>query len=373
MRPVPDAFLNTLRGSHRIVHSATVCTTFQTGTDPTGVDIPITGGDVKLDGTANIRSTLDMGTVGLGMWPRSANALLAPYGNEIYIKRGVVLSDEQQVIVGLGYFRIQSSEQEDTPDGEIRLSGRDRMAAIIEARLLAPIQFEAGTPLGTIVSTLVTEVYPAAVIEWDDATDTTVIVRSLIATEDRFAFLDDLFKSVGKIWYWDHRGILIIRTPPDPSAPVWEVSAGARGVLVALSRALSRDTVYNAVVASGEGTDTQTPVRGVAIDDHPLSPTYFYGRFGQVPRFYSSSFLATDEQATAAAATMLRSQLGLSYSIDFRAVPNPALEPWDAVTIRAGVGEGREVHVIDSLTIPLTTDAISATTRDQSVVLVGTA
>lgn len=370
MRPVSAAFLRTVRSSQNMLARATVCETFQTGTTPTGTRIPILDGQVTIDGTADIRSTLDLTTDGTGTWPQQADALLAPYGNEIYIERGVAYSDELVEYVGLGYFRIQSPDQDDAPDGPIRVEGRDRMAGIIDSRLMAPRQFLAGTTYGAIVDDLVLEVYPDATVEWDDATDTETTVRALIADEDRHGFLNDLVRSRSKIWYWDHRGVLVIRSVPDPGVPVFEVAAGAGGVQLNVSRRLTRERVYNAVVASGEGTDTAVPVRGVAVDNNPLSPTYFYGRFGPVPRFYTSPMLDTDSAAADAAEAMLRRELGLPYSLDFTAAPNPALEPWDPVAVR--VGGRAETHVLDSLTVPLLPGGVlSASAREQTVILIG--
>ncbi len=376
MRPVSAAFLRTVAegGSHGMVTRATVCSTYQTTTTPTGTRIDIIGGDVKLDGTAEIRSTLELETPGQAMWPEAPTDLLTPYGNEIYVERGVRYSDLTVEYVGLGYFRTQEPGQDEAPNGPITISGRDRMAGIIDGRLLAPVQFTAGTTVGAVMSALILEVYPSAVIEWDDATDAEPIPRSSIASEDRYEFLDELIKAHGKIWYWDHRGALVIKSVPDPTEPVLEVRSGEGGVLVKMSRKLTRDGVYNAVVASGEGADTAAPVRGVAVDDSPTSPTYFYGRFGPVPRFYSSPFLGSDAQAFDAASSLLRRNLGLPYSVDFTAVPNPALEPWDAVRIRADRNSSIETHVLESLTIPLVANAaMPVATRQQSVVLIGTA
>lgn len=372
MRAVSDAFLRTVKGSHTMVARAIVCETFQSGTAPTGTEIPIFDGDVRMDGTAQIRATLDLSTDGTRLWPTRADSLFAPYGNEVYVSRGVRYSDEQIEMVGLGYFRIQAPEQETAPNGPIRLAGRDRMAGIVVGRLVEPQQFLAGASLGFIMSTLVGQVYPDAVIEWDDNTDDAVITRSMICEEDRYGFLADLVKSRGKIWHWDHRGILVIRSAPDPDVPVFEVHSGAGGVLIRLSRQLSRDGVYNAVVASGTGADTLEPASAVAIDNNPLSPTYFFGRFGPVPRFYTSPFLFGNDQASDAAEAILRQSLGLPYSIDLTAVPNPALEPYDPVSIRPGTGQGRETHVLQTLSIPLVPrEPMTGTTREQTVVLVG--
>jgi len=374
MRAVSEAFLRTITGSHQAIFRATVCATYQTGTTPTGTTITILDGEVALDGTADIRSTLDLTTDGGRRWPRAAADLLAPYGTEIYVERGVRYSDELVEWVGLGYFRVEALEQPNPPDGPIRIAASDRMAGIIDGRLMTPAEFLAGTAVGTVVSTLVTEVYPDAVIEWDDATDAQTLQRTITEQENRFAVLDDVIRAYAKIWYWDHRGVLAIKAVPDPTTPVWEVAAGAGGVLLEAPRRLSRRGVYNAVVASGEGTDTADPARGVAIDNNPASPTYFYGRFGPVPRFYSSPVLSTNTQAASAAESILRRAVGLPYSIDLTAVPNPALEPWDPVRTRANPSEGSEVHVMETLRIPLTNRAAMAgTTREQTVVLIGSA
>lgn len=372
MRPVSAAWGRTVTGSHRALYRATVCETFQTGVSPTGTRIPILAGDVVLDGTATVRSTLDMATDGSGMWPNRAESLLAPYGNELYVERGIQYTDASVEYVGLGYFRIDEPGQDEAPAGPIRVSGKDRMAGIVDARLVSPQQFGTTASLGYVVTTLVQQVYASATIEWDDATDATVLARSLIADDDRYQFLDDLIRGVGKVWYWDHRGILTIKTAPAATTPVWEVHAGAGGVLLQLSRQLTREGVYNIVVASGEATDSYDPPRGVASDNNPDSPTYASGRFGPVPHFFTAPTIFTATQARAAASAELRRRLGLPYIVDFSAVPNPALEPWDPISIRPR-GEGRQTHVVETLTIPLADGAaMTATTREQTVVLIST-
>lgn len=372
MRPVTEAFLSTVRGSHTMAARAFVVETFQTGTQPVGTEISILDGDVVMDGNANVRSTLDLTTDGTGMWPTRIGDLLAPYGNEIFVQRGIQYGNGTTEWCSLGYFRIQTPQQAAPPDGPIRIEARDRMSSIVDARLVTPVQYMPNDTYGTVVTDLITQVYPAATIQWDDATDTHTIDRSVISDADRFAFLNDMITSLGKIWYWDYRGILVITDPPDPTAPVFAVNAGAGGVLVSMSRHLTRDRVYNAVVASGEAADTSDPVRAVAYDNNPQSPTYFYGPFGPVPQFYSSPFTTTTAQAQAAADSLLRNQLGLPYSVDFTAVPNPALEPFDCVAVTSSIRVATEAHVLQSIIVPLTAQgALSATTREQTAVLIG--
>lgn len=376
MRPVSAAWEPTIRGSHRMLVRATVCETFQTGVSPTGTEIPILAGSVTVDGTQAIRSTLDLTTAGTfddgrRAWPKSGDQLLlAPYGNEIFVERGLFYSDDLVEYCPLGYFRIQTPDQDDSPDGPIRVVAQDRMAGIVEARLLQPVQFMAGTTLGVVVNTLITAIYPDAVIEWDDATNLLTLDRTVITEQDRYGFIDDLITSRGKVWYWDHRGVLTIKDLPDATTPVYTVDNGRDGVEVSVTRHITRDGVYNAVVATGEAGDTQTPVLGIALNLDPDSPTYYNGRFGKVPQFYSSPLLTTDGQALAAATTLLRKKLGLPYSVKFGTVANPALEPYDPIRVRQR--DGAEMHVLQSLTIPLVEDTpMTAQTKEQTVVLIG--
>jgi hypothetical protein len=370
VRPVSARFLSALRGSHTVGVQALVVTPGQTGTSPTGTQLAVLGGDVTLSSTAAVRATLELMVDGTGAFPDNAGDDLAPYGNEIFVRRGVTFGGGSVEWVSLGYFRIRSAGQDDAPDGPIRVVGQDRMGGIVKARLTVPVQFPATATYGDVVSQLVLEVYPWATIEWDDLAETDALGRSLIAEEDRFAFLDELVRGLAKQWHWDHRGVLVIEAIPDPGATVWDVDSGENGVLVSMGREISDDGVYNAVVVTGEALDTETPPRAVAYDNNPTSPTYWHGDFGKVPRYYSSSFITTAAQAQTTATALLRSNLGVPYNIDFRSLVNAALEPWDPVRVR--LGPVTQTHVIDTLVIPLAGDtAMRGATREQTLVVIG--
>jgi hypothetical protein len=377
VKDITATALNVLTAVSGFDVRARVLTSFQTGITPTGTEVEVTGGQVIQDASADIRSVLDVTVNGYQKWPRFSGSLLAPYGNELFVERAVVYNNFREWIP-LGYFRIDTPEQQIIPDGPIRIAATDRMSGIIDGKLTEPAQFLSTETFGSVVEELVTAVYPDAVIEWDDDTKDDTINRTIIAEEDRYKFLNDLVTSVGKIWYWDNRGVLVIKNVPSVDDPsVWTVSSGEGGVLVAMDRQLTRKGVYNAVVATGEAADTETPSRAIAYDNSPVSPTYYFGRFGPVPRFYSSPFLTTNAQCLSAARSILTKGLGLPYNINFSAVPNPALEPYDVVTIKyptrqRSIDKFTETHVVDSITIPLTaTSPITAATREQSLVLIG--
>jgi len=362
MRPVSDAFLRTLAGSHRIFSRVKVLTSFQSGVMPTGTEIPIVDGNVRADAASDTRTTLDLTTSGDGMWPLRTTDLLAPYGNELFVERGVDYTNGTVEIVSLGYFRINETNQADGPNGEIQLTASDRMSSIIDGRLPFPRQYVAGTSVETVFEELVQEIYPSATIEFDFNAAASTFDTAHVVEEDRYGFLHDVAQSRGKIMYWDYRGVLRVESPPDPATPVYTINAGRNGTMISLSRKLTRQGVYNAVVASGEATPDQLPVTSLVIDNNPNSPTYWNGRFGRVPRFYYSPFITTVAAATSAATSILQQAIGLPYSINLNAVPNPALEPYDAIEIVAP--DTTDIHVIDSIIIPLSTSGVmTGTTR----------
>lgn len=370
MRPVSERFLSALRGSHRAVSQAFVVAAGQTGTSPTGTELAVIDGDVILDAGADVRGTVALTVDGTGAFPTAAGDPLAPYGNELFVRRGIAYGAGAIEWVSLGYFRINSCEQDDAPDGPIRLAGQDRMGGIVKARLIAPIQFAATDTYGDVVDQLVTEVFPSAVIEWDDATDADPLGRAVIAEESRFKFLNELVTGLGKIWFFDHRGHLVIKDVPDPGDPVWQVDSGESGVLIELGREISDEGVYNALVVTGEAIDTEAPPSAVAYDNNPDSPTYWDGDFGKVPRFYTSPFITTEAQAQTAANALLRTTLGVPYNVDFQAIVNAALEPWDPITVR--IRRRTETHVLSRLTVPLAVEqAMTAETREQTLVVIG--
>lgn len=374
MRPVSSQFLAALRGSHGMFTRVQVLSAYQTGTAPVGgVEISVIDGAVSQDGAADIRSSVELTTTGgVNVFPQYNTDSLTPYGNEIFVECGIRLGNGSVEIVSQGYFRINSVEQSNAPFGSIRITAYDRMKGIIEARLTTPISFVAGTTIESIFTTLILDVYPLATIEFEDlAFAGSSLVSTQIAEEDRFDFLNNIVTSNGSIMYWDYRGVLVIKATPDPTLSVWEVNAGTQGVLVNSTRAISREGVYNAVVAVGESVNSTPPVRAITVDSDPSSPTYWFGNFGKVPRFFSSSFITTTDQAMTAARGILQKTLGLPHSVNFASISNPALEPLDAITIDQL--DAVALHVIETLVTPLTaTRSLTATTRRQASLQLGT-
>ncbi|MBN9739554.1 DUF5047 domain-containing protein [Amycolatopsis sp. A1MSW2902] len=367
MRPVSATFLNSVRGSHRMIARARLVAPGQTGTTPAGLAIPggdpkgllpIIGGDVTTDMTADVQSTLALTTV--YPWPADPFAAGTPYGQEVYVERGIEYGLGTREWVGLGYFRLDDVSQDQAPNGPIALAASDRMAQIRDARNISPQTFAAsGGSVGACIDTVVQQALPGAVTDygtWDAYG--TWFATSHVMGDDRLPFLQDLLAAYGMYAYFDYRGVYTVRPVPDvtTTSPVWTINAGRNGVLTEMKRKISRDAVYNVVVARGEPVGELPPVQGIAYDNNPASPTYALGPFGVVPTYYSSSFMTTVSQCEGAARAQLAKATGLPYSVSLGSVPNPALEGWDVVTVDNGT-DNPETHVLDRITYGLTPDS----------------
>jgi len=372
MRPVSAAFLATVTGGHAMAARARVCTTFQEGVDPDGTEVGIISGEVSGDVTASVRHQLTMSTPG-HQWNTGPNGMLTPYGSEVYVERGIDFGDHIEW-VGLGYFKILDAAQGGDSDQPVEIEGADRMHGIEEATLAAPRQFSAFSQVGATFTQLVRDVYPNAspVVFDDEDLILETVGRSTFVEKDVAGFLHDLAASYGKVFFAGHDGIFRVQDPPDPLTPTVKLHGGRGGVLIDTSFELTRDGVYNAVVAYGEGTDDIPPVRAVARDMNPLSPTYWDGTYGHVPRYYSSPFIKTQAQAESAARKMLRQAIARPLAADFSAVPNPALEVGDTIAIKDRATGIERTYTLRELTIPLTADgAMTGAVEDRVELQIG--
>ena len=333
MRPVTDTFLATVKGSHQAVFRARLITYGQTGTNPGRLnldltpadEIPVLDGNVIFDTKADVNATIELWTD--VDWPTSASDMITPYGNELFVERGVTYGDGTREWVSLGYFRIDSIEQ-DYRTGRIRVTGSDRMSRARDERPQQPTVFPAGSSVGGIVDNVIGSAVPLLVSVYDFSAYTTLTTTDHILDDDRVKFVRELLTSYGKISYFDYAGRLQVKSIPSYTGtePVWDIESGRNGTLVSMTQSLSRDGVYNGVVARGEPIGDLPPVEGRAYDEDPESPTYIFGPFGQVVRFFSSPFLNSQAQCVDAARAILESSTGLPHVMEMGTVPNPALE-----------------------------------------------
>ena len=381
MRAVTAQFLETLKGSRRMAARAKLVAPWQTGTNPVGIQLPtddptassttwgylpIVSASVVQDASADVTSTATLDVV--LDWPAKPTSVGSPYGTEVFIELGVQYASGTREYVGLGYFRINEDGQSLVNGGPVTLTTEDRMANIRDGRPLFPQVFGDGASFQGVVDFVVNDVMPGVPVVYDFAASSTLLVGNHVLEDDRVKFLQELTTAYGKVMYFDYAGRLQVKSPPSPtSAPVHAIRAGAYGGLVGLQRSISRDGVFNGAVAKGDPASDIPPVSGFALDLDPASPTYWFGPFGKVPEYFSSTFLVTDDQCAGAAAAMRLKQNGAPYTVNLTATPNPALEISDVITVTYSDDFPDETHIIDRITLGLTAKdgTMSIDTRKQ--------
>lgn len=341
MRSVSPGFLAALRTSTTMVARAYVRAAGAT----TWTEVGLVGHSITADRGAVCRYS---GQVQLH--PDTDRDLIQPYGALLRIREGLVIPGGGEELVDRGTMRIDDVDEE--ADGTLTVQCYGREKSIEEARFTEPHLVEGNSAVQEISSLLSVAV---PITEVAVFTDQDAVVPRSIYERERWKAIDgddaSLARAIGCEVYCDASGTFVIADVPtidDP--PVWTVDAGENGVLVGWSRRTSREGVYNVVVAYADrtsGDDAPLP-RAVAQDNNPRSATYVGGPFLPVPRFAPSPLYLTNQQADLGARSILANSLGLTRSLSFQTVPNPALEPGDVVEVRLDDGT-IERHLIDRI------------------------
>lgn len=378
MYPTSARFREAIKGSHRAVVRVWAMSTIQFGANPTGgLELPIRSGDIKLGSTSDVKGTLDLTVVG------DYYDSLEATGVEIFVQRGIDYGDGTSELVPCGYYRVQSIDQDEAPFGPVKVSARDRIAQMQDARLLYPYSYPAGTTHRQLFERLINAAESAAGVTHAYGMYLSVKVPIVFTgyDPDKAALpagtvQDSIYEHLAKIadarsciLRFDRLGQLKVesRERPPGELSVYRVEPGtASGNLIRASRHMDRAGVYNIVVARGSDPAFPTGYR-LAYNNDPDSPLRWTGPFGAVPRYYASPLLRTSDQADAAAETVLARYKGLPTNLSVVTVPDPSLDPLDPITIVLG-GAAQE-HLIDDITIPLSiSQPVTIATRALNVV-----
>lgn len=356
------------------------------GGDP--VALPVEDGKVVLDSRAEVRGRVEGLTIPGAQWvPSDPADPLAPFGNEIRVWRGMqygpgdvgeitgsgslVFVDSEgnlNELVSLGIFGIEEAE---SSEGVTMLNCLDRSQRLIDASFTEDYTIAGGTDFLTGLRNTLIAGYPQIVF---DFIERELLTPTLIASEgdNRWSeFCLYMAEAIGCELYFNGDGIAKLAPIPDPAstAPVARIEEGEGGMLLSASKKMSREGAYNRFTYIGENPDNEVPPRGVATDEDPASPTYWGGPFGQKPAPPEhSAFISTDAQAADAAAGRLARERGVLTTVDFGAIPNPALEPSDVVGVRRSISGIDEAHAIDMLEYPLNGEEMTGATRGLRVV-----
>lgn len=347
MYAVSDRFLA------RIAESQTPITSVQLLlTDGSTVDVEHTGGSVTVDRGQAIRRTCTVTVANPSLIPRTPADQLVTYGAQLRISRGVEYGNANDVeLVPLGVFRLDSVDG-DVNEGPVTLQGKDLSAIVADDKFTAPYT-ATGTVISAVTALIQRSIPTAAVVS--TITDQGIGKRTYDVEADPWAGCQEIASGAGAEVYCNPDGVFVIATLPDlaTATPVWEIAATEGGVYIKGSRGMSSNGVHNGVLARGENTaENVAPVKYLAVDGDPNSPTYWGGPYGRRPDFFTSSTLTTTAACQNAATLKLAQAKAPNATGDISSLPNPALESGDVLRVQHEDGS-RELHQAASFTVPL--------------------
>lgn len=359
MYAVSQKFLETIRRSHRPVFYADVyrggVRTTPAAYQATGLPLD-KGSSVTIDCGSQVRRSCQVTIADPALDPTTAQALLAPYGTELVLSRGVEYPGGVIEWVPLGWFRIDSARTSKSgqhgPAG-IQVVGRDRSAYVVDDEFTATVASTQSTVVAEIRA-LILDAMPSHVTGLHDLTgDTTACPAQVYDQRSRADAIDVLATAIGAEFFIAGDGTPTLkRIPTAATAPSWTIDAGVAGVLIEADTSVDRGVIYNGWVVTGERTDGTAGSYALVTDTNVLSSTYWSGPFGRRPGRFSSPILTSDAMCTAAGTSLLARSSAAGWTIDLTSVPNPALEGSEVVVVLLPDGR-QQFHITDGVTIPL--------------------
>lgn len=331
-----------------------------------------TDGSVSVDARRSVRRSASLTFVDYDgtLTPKNADALLAPFANEIRIYRGIAEIDGSTSYYPLGVFQIVDTTVSANENGvHISVSCEDRARAVADSKWRKSKVLTAGANIGTALVDLLTSVslFPAADTSGVQSTTFTVPTTHTITlgsgpSLNPWTDLQTVALAAGWEIWWGADGVFYADVHPglDVTETVATYAAGDNSTLLGLERRLTLDGISNvvSVVAEGSGIAKVTatdgtlnvPPRGEASDTDPSSPTNTE-QIGERMIELSSPMFGTNAQGAEIARLILPQYIG--QPITFEIVPDPSLDVRDIVRVTDDrIGLDTTV-VIDTLEIPL--------------------
>lgn len=343
MQTVSSNFLASAQGSNTPVFTADL---WKDGVLVTA--LPLETGSVNFDSTQNVQGSMSIVVADADgtLTPTSMGSPLSPFGGQVNIKAGFKIGTTVET-VSLGWFAINQVDIEEAwtsmtdsvtgitqlvrKGSRMTVTGADLMEKIADYKFLVPTAPTEATAWAEIV-TLVQGVVPTAQPTYTGFQDVSLVNTNLTYGEDRLEALKALAALMNAEPVMSPAGNLTLR-PLNPAqdstntAPTfgWTIN------LTEYKKSLSRDGVFNCVVAKGKDSSSNSLIAYSILKDGPAS---FYGSMGPRPVFYSSDFLTTPAAVQAWADSLLATKTTQSTQVvPVKALPNPAIELGDYVSL----------------------------------------
>lgn len=361
MWPVSHRFRSAVQAPHAVVAAAELYTAGRLTARSS--ELRISDGSIKVDATAATRRSFD--GLSLAVPERLLPTLtkrtaLDPYGNEIRLSRGIRYPDGSVELVPQGVFRLETCEVVDGPVGrrEVTISGFDRSYSISQNGWTTSYVITAGTLVTTAIAAIITNRLPGT--EVVNRVVSGEVTATHVLDEDSDPWTDGvqmLALLVGAEVYFDQIGRAVIAPVPDPSPPpVLTLAEGPGCVITKLGRTYDASTAKNRVIMTCENGQG-VPLRAVADDTDPASPTFIGGPFGVRVLREKLNAGASQDALSAAARARLLQLCGASEQVDMEIVPNSALDAGDVVAVtRLRAGLDGDLLIPQGFDLPLVYD-----------------
>lgn len=311
--------------------------------------LPILGGGVSASLTNRVTRNLNL-TVHEDFYPWEETDLLAPYGNELRVFRGVRYGNGEEVVFPVFRGKIQSADL--STGGTCEIDAADRAQDVDDAGFMAPYNSSKGVNVLSQFQELITDAVPDA--EFGPSDTFWQTMPALTWESDRGAALDSVGLAAGAFWFCLPDGRYVLRRVPwaNSGAPTVTLKDGEGGVINEALPSRSREGVYNSTTAVAERTDGSEPTYGTSQDVIPSSPTYVAGKFGRKHKMLRTQAAGSQQAAAGAAADYVRRARSLAQTWSWSQTADAAMELGEVVSLDVR-GRAGMIQVVSSFSMPL--------------------
>lgn len=332
------------------------------GSDYLGA-VPVEDGSVSWDASQQVQGSLSLSVPRVGAaddedwrdWdPTDPTHPLACFGQVLHVSLTIgSLIGGGWWTVPLGRFLITSVEP---GPSNVRVTGKSLLQRLEEDRLTEPM---APDPAGTLASELRRLVGARMGLIIDPALGDRPC-PSMTWGESRIDAVYEIAKAWPAVVREGGDGVLYLSPPtPDPtSRPQLRLSDGDNGTVVGVAASVSRDKIYNRVVARGQESSDEGAPSFQAVADQMTGPMRVAGPYGVVPRFFSSPLITSVAQAKSTAEAMLADAVRKKVKVPVQHAPDPRIHldaPVEVETRPVDGATGRTMWgVVSAYEVPLT-------------------
>lgn len=318
-----------------------------------GVDsLPLPDGTVDASLTARVTRTF-AGTFPDERFTGDPLDILSPYLTILFIEAGIRYGNGLTELFPILKGRVTDAVRQE--DGQTGVTCDDLAADVIAFQFEVPQNSVTTHSTVAEIQRLILQALPSATFGASDVDLSNV--PQLTWDQDRGQALDDLAAAVSGRWYALGDGDFVVRQYPyTVGSPVATMTDGPGGMIASARITITRQGAFNSITVVSERMDGLPPIRALARNNVPGSPTLFGDGYGRVSQIIRVQTPLTQLAAGALAKSTLAASGALSEQWVTNIVPDYTLEPGDVVDLTSRRRTSRQV--IDRITYPLTTGAL---------------